>query len=97
MKPFLSIVLFTMICASPTLAQKGPTTTAGGGPDLTVQSTNGARTLEDTTVHTTLDNGVVVSPSAGTYGNANGGVVSGDGTLACGVGRSEVTLDRMIA
>jgi len=47
--------------------------TTGGGPDLTVQSTKGTRTLKDTTVHTTLDNGVVVSTSTGTDGKPNGG------------------------
>src|SRR6185312_15014311 len=67
-KCLLSIVLFTMIFASQTLAQNAPTTTTGGGPDLTVQSTKGTGTLKDTTSHTTLDNGVVVSTSTGKDG-----------------------------
>ena len=75
MKRFLSIALFSMIFASPTLA--GPTTTTGGGPSVTVQDSNGTRTVKDTTVHTTLDNGVVVSTSTGGDGKPNGGVVSG--------------------
>ena len=58
MKRFLSIALCTMIFASPTLA--APTTTQGGGDNITVQSGNGTATVRDTTVHTTLDNGVVV-------------------------------------
>jgi hypothetical protein len=75
MKRFFSIALFTMIFASPTLAE--PTTTTGGGPSVTVQDANGTRTVRDTTVHTTLDNGVVVSTSTGSDGKPNGGVVSG--------------------
>ena len=56
MKRFLSIIaLCTMIFASPTLA----------GEDITVQSGNDTRTVKDTTVHTTLDNGVVISTSTG--------------------------------
>jgi hypothetical protein len=78
MKRFLSIALCTMIFASPTLAQ--PTTTTGGGPDLTVQSANGTGTVRDTTVHTTLDNGVVVSTSTGSDGKPNGGVGSSGGS-----------------
>jgi predicted S18 family serine protease len=79
MKRLLSIALLTMIFASPALAQSGPTTTKGGGPDVTVQSGNSTRTVKDTTVHTTLDNGVVVSTSSGTDGKPNGGVGSGGG------------------
>jgi hypothetical protein len=79
MKRFLSIVLFTMIFANPTLAQNAPTTTSGGGPDLTTQSTKGSGTLRDTTSHTTLDNGVVVSTSTGQDGKPNGGAGSGGG------------------
>jgi hypothetical protein len=79
MKRFLSIVLFTMIFANPTLAQNAPTTTSGGGPDLTTQSTKGSGTLRDTTSHTTLDNGVVVSTSTGKDGKPNGGAGSGGG------------------
>jgi hypothetical protein len=79
MKRFLSIVLFTMIFANPTLAQNAPTTTSGGGPDLTTQSTKGPGTLRDTTSHTTLGNGVVVSGSTGKDGKPNGGAGSGGG------------------
>jgi hypothetical protein len=79
MKRSLSIVLFTMIFASPTLAQNAPTTTSGGGPDLTVQSTKGSGTLKDTTSHATLDNGVVISTSTGKDGKPNGGGGSGSG------------------
>jgi hypothetical protein len=77
MKRFLLTVPFTMIFANLTLAQNAPTTTTGGGPDLTVQSTNGTGTLKDTTSHTTLGNGVVVSTSTGKDGKPNGGVGSG--------------------
>jgi hypothetical protein len=73
MKHFLPIVLFTMTFANPTLAQNAPTTTSGGGPNLTVQSTKGSGTLGDTTSHTTLGNGVVVSTSTDKGGNPNGG------------------------
>ena len=69
MKRFLSIVLFTMIFANPTLAEDAPTTTTGGGPGLTVQSAKGSGTLKDTTSHTTLGNGVVVSTSTGRMAN----------------------------
>jgi len=79
MKRFLSIVLFTTIVASPTLAQKGPTTMTVGGPVLTVESTNGTRTLKDTTVHTTFDNGVVASTSTGIDGKPNGGASNSSG------------------
>ena len=75
MKRFLSIALCTMIFASPTLAQ----TTTGGGPDITVQSAKGTGTVKDTTSHTTLGNGMVVSTSTGRDGKPNGGVVSGGG------------------
>ena len=70
MKRVLSTVLFTMILASPTLAQ---TTTTGGGPSLNVQSSKGSGTLKDTTSHTTHSNGVVVSTSTGSDGQPNGG------------------------
>jgi hypothetical protein len=80
MKRFLSIVFFTTIFASATLAQNATTTTQGGGPDLTVQSAKGTTTLKDTTVHTTLPNGVVVSTSTGTDGKPNGGVGSSGGS-----------------
>jgi hypothetical protein len=79
MKRLLSIVLFTMIFANPTLAQNAPTTTSGGGPDLSVQSTKGSGTLKDTTSHTTHSNGVVVSTSTGSDGKPNGGSGSGGG------------------
>ncbi len=79
MQRLLSIALLATICASPALAQSGPTTTQGGGPDVTVQSGNSTRTVKDTTVHTTLDNGVVVSTSSGTDGKPNGGVGSSGG------------------
>ena len=78
MKRFLSIALCTMIFASPTLAQQ--TTTTGGGPNMTVQSANGTGTVRDTTVHTTQDNGVVVSTSTGSDGRPNGGVGSSGGS-----------------
>ena len=77
MKRFLSIALCTMIFASPTLAQ---TTTKGGGADITVQSDKGTGTVKDTTVHTTLDNGVVISTSTGSDGKPNGGVGSSGGS-----------------
>ena len=83
MKRLLSIALFTMIFASPTLAQ---TTTSGGGPDLPVQSTKGTGTLKDTTSHTTLSNGVVVSTSTDKSGNPNGGAGNGGGGTKGGSG-----------
>jgi hypothetical protein len=89
MKRFLSIVLSSMIFASPTLAQ---TTTQGGGPDLPTQSGKGPGTLKDTTVHTTLDNGVVISRSKGSDGKPNGGPGGGDtngGTAGGGAGDSK--------
>ena len=70
MKRFLSIALCTMIFANPTLA----------GEDITVQSGNDTRTVKDTTVHTTLDNGVVISTSTGSDGKPNGGVGSSGGS-----------------
>ena len=76
MKRFLSIVLFTMISASPTLAQD---TTSGGGLELTIQDSNGTRKLRDTTTHTTLSDGTVVSGSTGSDGEPNGGAGNGDG------------------
>lgn len=79
MKRILSIVLFTMIFASPTLAQNGRNTTTGGGLDITVQSSKGTRTVKDTTSHTTLSDGTVVSTSTGKDGQPNGGV-GGRGT-----------------
>jgi hypothetical protein len=86
MKRSLSIVLFTMVFANPVLAQTAPTTTKGGGPDLTVQSTKGTGTVKDTTVHTTLSNGVVVSTSTGSDGQPNGGVGSSGGGTTGGSG-----------
>jgi hypothetical protein len=90
MKSFLSIVLFTMIFANPTLAQS----TTGGGPDLPVQSTKGSGTLKDTTQHTTLNNGVVISTSKGSDGQPNGGAGNGGGgtnggTVGGGAGDSK--------
>jgi uncharacterized membrane protein YgcG len=73
MKRFFSIALCTMIFASPALAE--PTTTT-----ITVQSTNGTVTVRDTTVHTTLDNGVVISTSIGSDGKPNGGGGSSGGS-----------------
>ncbi|GLS34398.1 hypothetical protein SAMN04488498_12744 [Mesorhizobium albiziae] len=70
MKRLLSTVLFTMILATPTLAQ---TTTTGGGASLPVQNSKGSGTLKDTTSHTTHSNGVVVSTSTGSDGQPNGG------------------------
>jgi hypothetical protein len=84
MRRFLSIVLFTMISASPTLAQNAPNTTSGGGPDITVQSTKGTRTVRDTTSHTTLSDGTVVSTSKGTDGKPNGGAGNGGGNTQGG-------------
>jgi hypothetical protein len=86
MKRLLSIVLFAMIFANPTLAQNAPTTTSGGGPDLSVQSTKGSGTLKDTTSHTTHSNGVVVSTSTGSDGKPNGGSGSGGGDTTGGPG-----------
>jgi hypothetical protein len=77
MKRFLSIVLFTVIFASPTLAQN---TTSGGGPELTVHSSKGTRVLKDTTQHTTLSDGTVVSTSKGKDGQPNGGAGNGGDT-----------------
>ena len=77
MKRFFSIALCTMIFASPTLAQ--PTTSTGGGSNITVQSGNNTATVRDTTVHTTLDNGVVISTSIGSDGKPNGGGGSNGG------------------
>lgn len=79
MKCFLVISVSTMIFAGATLAQTPSTTTMGGGPDLTVQSNKGTGTVKDTTVHTTLSNGVVVSTSTGGDGRPNGGVGSSGG------------------
>ena len=82
MKRFLSIVLFTMISANPTLAQDTPTTpttTSGGGLELTIQDSKGTRKLRDTTTHTTLSDGTVVSGSTGSDGEPNGGAGNGDG------------------
>ena len=76
MKRVIPVVLFTMILASPTLAQNAPTTKKGGGPDITVQSAGGTRTVKDTTVHTTDSNGVVISTSTGSDGQPNGGLGS---------------------
>lgn len=73
MKRTLSIILLTMIFANPTLAQ----TTQGGGPTLDTQSSKGPGKLNDTTQHTTLDNGVVVSGSKGSDGRPNGGAGNG--------------------
>ena len=86
MKRILSIVLFTMIFASPTLAQTAPTTTSGGGPDITVQSSKGTRTVKDTTSHTTLSDGTVVSTSTGSDGKPNGGAGSSGGGTNGGSG-----------
>jgi hypothetical protein len=72
MKRFFSIAFCTMIFASPTLAE--PTTTTGGGDSITVQSGNTTATVRDTSVRTTLDNGVVVQTSTGPDGRPNGGV-----------------------
>ena len=83
MKRYLSILLVTMIFASPTLAQ---TTTQGGGPTLNTQSSKGPGTLKDTTQHTTLDNGVVVSGSKGRDGQPNGGAGNGGGGADSGGG-----------
>ena len=80
MNRFLSMVLFTMIFANPTLAQ----TTTGGGPDLHVQSTKGSGTLKDTTQHTALNDGVVVSGSKGSDGQPNGGAGNGGGGTNAG-------------
>lgn len=74
MKRSLSMVLFAIFVATPSLAQNAPTTTTGGGPSLSVQSTKGSGKLNDTTQHTTLGNGVVVSTSTGGDGKPNGGV-----------------------
>ncbi|WP_147707857.1 hypothetical protein [Microvirga massiliensis] len=84
MRRFLSIALFTMISASPTLAQNAPNTTQGGGPEITIQSTKGTRTVRDTTVHTTLSDGTVVSTSKGTDGQPNGGAGSSGGNTQGG-------------
>jgi hypothetical protein len=86
MKRILSMVLFTMIFANPTLAQNAPTTTSGGGPDITVQSSKGTRTIKDTTVHTTLGDGTVVSTSKGSDGQPNGGAGSSGGDTNSGPG-----------
>ena len=77
-----------MACASPTLAQYTPTTTTGGGLSVTVQSSKGSRTVSDTTSHTTLGNGTVVSTSTGKDGQPNGGAGSGVGTTRGGGGAS---------
>ena len=69
MKRVLSIGLFIMVGAVPALAQ---TTTTGGGPDVTVQSTKGTRVVGDTTSHTTHGYGVTVSGSTGRDGKPNG-------------------------
>ena len=85
MKHLLSIALFPLIFAAPTLAQ---TTTQGGGPSLSVQSTKGTGTLNDTTQHTTHGNGVTVSTSKGSDGQANGGSGSSSDKPAGGGGAS---------
>ncbi len=84
MKRILSIVLFTMAFANQSLAQS--TTTTGGGPSLSVQSSKGSGTLKDTTSHTTLGNGVTVSTSTGSDGKPNGGAGSGGGGSGGGSG-----------
>ena len=78
MKRFFSIAFCTLMFASPTLAE--PTTTTGGGDSITVQSGNTTATVRDTTVRTTLDNGVVVETSTGSDGRPNGGVGSSGGS-----------------
>jgi hypothetical protein len=86
MKRILSIVLFTMIFANPTLAQNGRNTTTGGGPEISVQSSKGTRTIKDTTSHTTLSDGTVVSTSTGSDGQPNGGAGSSGGGTNGGSG-----------
>ena len=82
MKHVLSIVLFTTVFASPTLAQ----TSEGGGLSVTVQSSKGTRTVPDTTQHTTLSDGTVVSTSKGKDGEPNGGAGGGGGGSNAGPG-----------
>ena len=82
MKRILSSVLLTTVFAIPTLAQ----TTEGGGPSVTVQSTKGTRTIPDTTQHTTLSDGTVVSTSKGKDGEPNGGAGGGGGGSTGGSG-----------
>ena len=93
MKRLLSIVLFTMIFASPTLAR---TTTQGGGASLPVQGYKGSGTLKDTTQHTTLDNGVVISTSKGQDGQPNGGA-GGGGTVAVTVAAVRMVAPPVVA
>ena len=82
MKRLLSIALFAMIFANPALAQNAPT--SGGG--LTVQGSKGTRVLRDTTSHTTLNDGTVVSTSKGQDGQPNGGAGNGGGDTNHGSG-----------
>ena len=86
MKRILSVVLLTTICAGPALAQSAPTTNSGGGQSISVQSIKGTVTVRDTTSHTTLGNGTVVSTSVGKDGQPNGGAGGGGGGSAGGGG-----------
>ena len=86
MKRILSIILFTVIFANPTMAQNGRNATTGGGPNITVQGTKGTRTVQDTTSHTTLSDGTVVSTSTGSDGQPNGGTGGSGGGTSGGSG-----------
>lgn len=86
MQRLLPIVL-AMALAAPALAQTAPTTT-GGGPSITVTSSKGTRTVRDTTSHTTLGNGTVVSTSTGSDGKPNGGAGNGGGSTGGSTGGS---------
>ena len=83
MKRILSIVLSTVLLTSPVLAQD---TTQGGGSEITVQDSKGTRPVRDTTSHTTLGDGTVVSTSTGSDGKPNGGAGSSGGETPAGPG-----------
>jgi hypothetical protein len=76
-------ILLAVTLAAPALAQS---TTTGGGPSITVTGSGGTRTVPDTTSHTTLGNGTVVSTSTGSDGKPNGGVRSSGGGTSGGSG-----------
>lgn len=63
MKRILSLALFTMIFANPTVAQVATPTQTGGGSSVTVHSTKGSATVKDTTAHTETTSGATVSTS----------------------------------
>ena len=80
-------ILLAITLAAPALAQNAPTTT-GGGMSITVTSSKGTRTVPDTTSHTTLGDGTMVSTSTGSDGKPNGGAGNGGGSTGGSGGAS---------